>query len=190
MRAGFKRISIVLLILFTALFAASAESGYSAAYDVAVGWGFSDDSNAKAMGVTLDLDSRYGFDVNRNMNVFVEGDLFFTAPYVQKSNFINVRHKIGFSLGLGGTYTFNGGFNIALSGGVYENFINSDETFCESGIYVTFRPRFLMFGILSWGDYYNASISFPATLCLSGNGYLLKAGIAVGVDCSRFGRRK
>lgn len=178
------------MLFLLAVSAVSAETAYSAAYDVAAGWGFSDDSSAKAMGAVLDLDSRYGIDITRSVNAFIEGNLFFTAPYIQKSNFVNVRHKIGFSLGLGGTYTFNGGFNISLSGGVYENFMSSDETFCESGLYVSVRPRLFMFSILSWGDYYNATVSFPMTLCMTGNGYLLKAAVAVGVDCSKFGRRK
>lgn len=179
-------VTILLLIVIVSLLPAGQITGGGT---LSVGWGLYNKEKAKAMGPTAALYGNAGYDFNKSLSAFGEASIVFFSPTIQKSNFINVRSGAGLAVGGGSAWTFDGGFSVSASTGVYfERFDNGIIRY-ESGMYVTVKPKFLVFPIERVGDFFNLQIALPCSLYMSGSGCRIVVSAAIGFDCSEYGRR-
>ena len=179
--------TILMLIVIVSILPAGQITGGGT---LSVGWGLYDKDTSKAMGPTAALYGSAGYDFNKSLSAFGEASIVFFSPTIQKSNFVNVRSGAGLAFGGGSAWTFNGGFSVSASAGLYfERFENGVVRY-EAGLYVTVKPKFLVFPIERVGDFFNLQVALPCSLYITGNGCRVVISTAIGFDCSEYGRRK
>lgn len=158
--------------------------------DIAFGWNFVEDSKAKAMGVSIDMNLRPGYDFNRYITAFGELGLNAVSPSINKTSFINVPRRYGLLTGLGCAFSFGHGLSVGLSAGLFFNIIEKTYEMKETGLYASLAPKFLLLSLLPKDDCYNLAITLPFYIFWTGNGYQARFSMGIGIDCSSFGKRK